>query len=241
MGVAKKRSFKITPELRNEIIKIIDERIREVHVTKDDFLELKNIVKELAVNVHTLSLKVEALAEAQRRTEEKVEALAEAQRRTEERLEALAEAQRRTEKEIQNLSKELQRTRQDLGGLAKSMSYAFENEAYRYLPKVLSKRYGITIEDKFVRAEIGGKEINFFAKAKSDGKEVYIVGEAKLRLDETKKRDDPIKELEEKVTAVKRELGEVEIIKLLVTHYATKGFLERAKKHKIVVVQSFEW
>lgn len=227
MGVAKKRSFKITPELRNEIIKIIDERIREVHVTKDDFLELKNIVKELAVNVHTLSLKVEALAEAQRRTEEKVE--------------ALAEAQRRTEKEIQNLSKELQRTRQDLGGLAKSMSYAFENEAYRYLPKVLSKRYGITIEDKFVRAEIGGKEINFFAKAKSDGKEVYIVGEAKLRLDETKKRDDPIKELEEKVTAVKRELGEVEIIKLLVTHYATKGFLERAKKHKIVVVQSFEW
>lgn len=213
MGVAKKRSFKITPELRNEIIKIIDERIREVHVTKDDFLELKSIVKELAVNVHTLSLKVEALAEAQRRTE----------------------------KEIQNLSKELQRTRQDLGGLAKSMSYAFENEAYRYLPKVLSKRYGITIEDKFVRAEIGGKEINFFAKAKSDGKEVYIVGEAKLRLDETKKRDDPIKELEEKVTAVKRELGEVEIIKLLVTHYATKGFLERAKKHKIVVVQSFEW
>lgn len=213
MGVARERSFKITPELKEEIIKIIDERIKEAYVTKDDFLELKSIVRELAVNVNTLSLKVEALAEAQKRTEE----------------------------EIRSLCKELKRTRQDLGGLAKSISYAFENEAYRYLPKVLKEKFEILVEDKFIRAEIGGKEINFFAKAKRNGNVVYIVGEAKLRLDETKKRDDPIKELEEKVEAVKMELGDVEIIKLLVTHYATKNFLQRAQKHKIIVVQSFEW
>lgn len=44
--------------------------------------------------------------------------------------------QKRTEIEIQKLSKELDETRGEVGGLSKSMSYAFENEAYRSLPAV---------------------------------------------------------------------------------------------------------
>ena len=41
-------TFKITPSVKREIVKIVDERVREVHVTKEDFSELKSIVKELA-------------------------------------------------------------------------------------------------------------------------------------------------------------------------------------------------
>jgi len=254
MATSKSIEFEITPEVRNEIIKIIDERIREAHVTKEDFSELKGIVKDLAVKVGELAeaqkrteQRVEELAEAQKRTENrldsltgKVEELAEAQKRTEQKVIELAEAQKRTEKEVRNLAIGLNKTRENLGGLSRSFSYAFENEAFRMLPKVLEK-YGYTIKEKFVRAEIGGREINFFGKATKNGKEVYIIGESKVRLDNPKKREDPFKKLEKKIEAVKKEYGEVEIIGLLVTHFATKGFLEKAKEKGIIVVQSYEW
>jgi hypothetical protein len=57
---------------------------------------------------------VAALAEAQRRTEERVEALAEAQRRTEERMEALAEAQRRTEEALRQQAETVARLAHDV-------------------------------------------------------------------------------------------------------------------------------
>jgi len=240
MKASKGQGIKITPGLKKKIIEIVDERIREAHVTREDFSELKAIVRDLA--------------EAQKRTEEKlanlterVDELAEAQKRTEQRVEELAEAQKNTEEKLANLSEEvrklaqgLNRTREDLGGLARSFSYAFENEAYRMLPGVLT-RYGIEVDEKIVRAEVGGKEINFFGKARKNSREVFIVGEVKLRLDDTKKREDAFEELEEKVEAVRKEYGDVEVVRLLVTHFATKGFLKKAEKRGVVVVQSYEW
>lgn len=210
MQTSKQIEFKITPSIKKEIAKIIDERIREAHVTREDFSELKEIVKELGVKVGEL-----------------------------------AEAQKRTELEIQKLAKGLNDTRGEIGGLSKSMSYAFENEAYRVLPHVLKEKYGIAIREKIIRADIGGKEINIFGKAEREGREVLIVGEAKLRLDERREKktgkQDIFKELEEKVKAVIEEYGDVEIVKGLITHYATKGFLKKAKEKGIIVVQSFEW
>ena len=37
------------------------------------------------------------------------------------------------------------------------------------------------------------------------------------------------------------ECGKIEIVRLLITHYATKGFLKKAEEKGIIVVQSFEW
>jgi uncharacterized phage infection (PIP) family protein YhgE len=303
MKASKGQGIKITPALKKKIIEIVDERIREAHVTREDFSELKAIVRDLAEaqkrteeKLANLTERVDELAEAQKRTEIKVEELAEAQKRTEERLEELAEAQKKTEEKLANLTERvdelaeaqkrteqrveelaeaqkrteqrveelaeaqkkteekladlteevrklaqgLNRTREDLGGLARSFSYAFENEAYRMLPGVLT-RYGIEVDDKIVRAEVGGKEINFFGKARKNGREVFIVGEVKLRLDDTKKREDAFEELEEKVEAVRKEYGDVEVVRLLVTHFATKGFLKKAEKRGVIVVQSYEW
>ena len=69
-------SLSITPSIRKEIVKIIDTRIAEAHVTKEDFSELKSIVKDLATEQKQLAATVKDLAEAQKRTEVKVEALA---------------------------------------------------------------------------------------------------------------------------------------------------------------------
>ena len=207
-------TFKITPSVKREIVKIVDERVREAHVTKEDFSELKSIVKELA--------------EAQKETQKEVggldrtmQELAEAQKRTEVKVEELADAQKKTEIEIQKLSKGLDETRGEVGGLSRSMGYAFENEAYRSLPAVLKEKYGIEVKERIVRAEIGGGEINIFCKAERDGKEVFVIGEAKLRLDERRERKkgagDVFEELDEKARSVENEYGKIEIVRLLIT------------------------
>ena len=121
------------------------------------------------------------LAEAQRETQKEVGRLGRV-------MQELAEAQKRTEIEIQKLSKGLDETRGEVGGLSKSMSYAFENEAYRSLPAVLKEKYGIEVKERIIRAEIGGGEINIFCKAEREGREVLVIGEAKLRLDERRER-----------------------------------------------------
>jgi predicted nuclease with TOPRIM domain len=241
----RKRNFIITPAVKQKIVEIIDKRIREAHITREDFSELKSIVKELAEEQ-------KKLAEAQRGSEERltrlettVAELAEAQRGSEERLTRLettvaelAEAQKKTEASIQALTKELRNTRRDLGGLSRTLGYGFENEAYRMVPKVLREKYGIEIKERFVRMEIGGKEVNLFGRGVRDGKEVLIVGEVKLRMDRAR---DVFGDLDKKVSAVLSEYPGVEIVKVLVTHYITGGLLKKAEEQGIIIIQSYEW
>lgn len=209
MQTSKQREFKITPAVKQEIVKIVDERIREAHVTKEDFSELKIIVKELA----------------------------EAQKRTEIRVEELAEAQRRTEEEIRKLAIGLNNLRGEVGGIARSFGYAFENEAYRMLPKALKEKYGIEMTERLIRTEIGDHEINLLGFGRRDGIEVVIIGEVKTRLE----RMEVFDELEEKVRVAKEEYRDKEIVKVLATHFATKNILKAAKEIGVIVVQSFEW
>jgi chromosome segregation ATPase len=138
MQTARPNAFKITPAIKSEIIKIVDARIKEAHVTKEDFSELKNIVKDIGVKVGELAeaqkrteIKVEELAEAQRelaeaqkRTEIKVEELvtaqrelAEAQKRTEIKVEALAEAQQKTEMALTKLTENVDALTEKVGEL----------------------------------------------------------------------------------------------------------------------------
>jgi len=184
-------------------------------VKTSDFNELKAIVKELA--------------EAQKE---------------------LAEAQKRTEIEVQKLAIGLNNLRVEVGGLSRSVSYGFENEVYRLLPNVLKEKYGIVMKEKFIRAEINGKEINIFGKGIKDNKEVLIVGEVKLRLQKQKQEQKQeqkqggeqavFDELEDKVSAVKNEYKQENIIKILIAHYATKEFIKEAEAKNIIVIQSFE-
>lgn len=209
MQTSRQAEFKITPAVKKEIIKIVDGRIREAHVTREDFSELKGIVRELA----------------------------EAQKRTEQRVEELAEAQKRTEEEIRKLVIGLNNLRGEVGGLARSFGYAFENEAYRMLPKALKEKYGIELTERLIRAEIGDTEINIVGLGRRDGTEVVVVGEVKTRLERMQVFD----ELEEKVRIAKEEYSGKEIVKVLVTHFATKRILKVAEDSGVIVVQSFEW
>jgi len=154
MQTARQTAFRITPTIRVELEQIIDQRIKDVHVTKEDFSELKAIVKDIAA----------------------------IQKRTETKLEELVDAQKRTEIALARLTLGLDATRTELGGLSRSVSYSLENEAYRQLPRYLLETHGITITDRMVRFELEGEEINIFAKGSRNGKALFIVGESELKL-----------------------------------------------------------
>jgi len=190
----------VEPRLREVLFAILEEieRQREETVTKKEFNELKEIVKELAqaqkrteqrveelaeaqkqteVRLTRLEKAVEELAQAQKRTEQRVEELAEAQKQTEVRLtrvekavEELAQAQKQTEKELQKLIKEHTKTREQIGGLSITVGYILENEAMKALPTLLLKEFGLKVEDRLVR--------KFIKDKKGRPIEINIIGKA---------------------------------------------------------------
>ncbi len=117
----------LPPELRGPLLKVARaiQKVVGESVRREDFLELKEVVNQLAEaqkrteeRLGQLTIRVDQLAEAQKRTEERlgqltarVDQLAEAQKRTEERLgqltarvDQLAEAQKRTEERLEQLT-----------------------------------------------------------------------------------------------------------------------------------------
>ena len=186
-------------------------------VKTGDFNELKSIVKELA----------------------------EAQKRTESRMEELVEAQKETQYQVQALTHKLGETNNTVGGLGKSFAYALENEAYRMIPALLEEKHGIKMTERFVRTYIGGEEINLFGRGQRDGKDILIVGETKLRLDERRKgrlgHVAVFEQLATKADVVQAENPGIEIVLVLITHHARPKVLEEAQEKGVIVVQSFEW
>ncbi|MFH1859485.1 MAG: chordopoxvirus fusion protein, partial [bacterium] len=180
MQTANVVDFRMTPSFKREIIKIVDNRINEVHVTREDFSELKEIIKDLGKSQREL-------AEAQKRTEVGIEELVEAQKRTEVKVEELAEAQKETQHELCELVCEHKKTRKQLGGLSGTVGYILEDRAYKGLPELLKKDYGIIVQGRLKRGYVPNEknemiEVNIIGEAIRDNKRVTIIGEGKSQL-----------------------------------------------------------
>ncbi|GIV85764.1 MAG: hypothetical protein KatS3mg052_2771 [Candidatus Roseilinea sp.] len=200
-------------------------------VKTSDFNELKAIVAQLA--------------QAQQRTEQRMEELAQAQQRTEQRMDMLAMRMEELAQEMKLFARGLIQVRADLGGLSRSVGYALENEAYRMLPAFLLRQHNLQVTDRLVRTEIAGEEINIFGKARRNDQELLIVGETKLQLDERRsnrpEEDETLAQLARKVQVVRQSHPGLEIVPLLITHFARPSFVQRAAEQGVIVVQSFEW
>jgi chemotaxis protein histidine kinase CheA len=126
----------LTAEMYQAIVTIVDERVKEIRVTREDFNALQGAVQELAQAqartgqwVHELAQaqarteqRMAELAQAQARTEQRVQELAQAQARTEQRMEELAQAQARTEQRVQELAQAQARTEQRVEELAQAQA-----------------------------------------------------------------------------------------------------------------------
>jgi chromosome segregation ATPase len=220
--------------------------------TEQRLEELAEAQRETQKEVGRLDRALQELAEAQRRTEQRLEELAEAQKRTEQRLEELAEAQRETQKEVGRLDRALQElaeaqrrteealqelasehaeTRRQLGGLTATVGYRLEDEAFKALPLLLERDYGLVVKDrlkrKFVRDNHGiDIEVNIIGEAERNGEILTIIGESKSQLS---KRDidnfirKKLKRLERVFT---------NIFPVLVTYMVTEPDVEDYAKEK---------
>jgi chromosome segregation ATPase len=231
--------------------KLLAETIVEAYeglVKSEDFNELKSIVRELAEAQKELTVaqqrteqRMEELAVAQQRTEQRVEELAVAQQRTEQRVEELAVAQQRTEQSLKELIKEHQETRKQVGGLATTVGYSLENQAYKKLPQLLQRDFGLLVQGRLKRGYLKdnqGKEleVNIIGQALHEGKMVTIIGESKSQL--SKQHIDSfirkrLRRLEEVLPAY---------FPLLITHMISSSSVEEYANQKgIAVYYSYDF
>jgi len=151
-------------------------------------------LQELAQAQARTEKRLEELAQAQARTEKRLEELAQAQAGTDARvgrLEAamaeLAQAQARTERRLEKLIGEHAETRRQLGGLSAAVGYGLEDRAFKALPELLRRDYGIELLERLRRGYLRDNEgqmleTNILGRAKKNGREILIVGEAKSQL-----------------------------------------------------------
>jgi len=159
-------SSKLPPQLKGEIINLIEERLKELYVTRSDFRALQRVMKELAEAQKRTEQRVEELAEAQKRTEQRVEELTEAQKRTEQRVEELTEAQKRTEQRMDSLTQRMEelaeaqkRTEQRMDALTQALTQTQlelkqlveEHKITRKLLGDLTNTVGYGLEDTIMK------------------------------------------------------------------------------------------
>jgi len=180
-------------------------------VTKTEFNELKEIVRELA--------------EAQKRTEIKVE--------------ELAEAQKRTEAELRVLVGDHRDTRKMLGGVSDAVGYGLENMAILNLPPYLRENYNITVsgelDRRFVEYPDGRHdELNIIGEGVRNGETITICGEAKTRL--SKKHVTDFLKITERVSS--RGIMAGRPFLFMVTHSAVPDVVRFAEAHGLAVIPS---
>jgi hypothetical protein len=222
----------ITSEIYKAIVAIVDDRVREIRVTREEFDDLKQVVRELAQAQARTEQRLDRLAE-------KIEELAEAQKRTEARVEELAEAQKKTEVMLARLTDEHRRTREMLGGLAHTVGYRLEDEAIWALPHLLARDFGMEIDGQLVRTFLETApnryvEVNIWGYGVLNGRRVAILGEAKSQL---KKRDvDGFL----KTMARVREISGMEVFPVLVTYQVSPKVKQAAAEKGMKVYLSYE-
>jgi prefoldin subunit 5 len=192
----------VDPSLRAVLLGILEEMERQQreNVTKREFNELKEVVRDLGHSVNDLAEAqkrteqlIEELAEAQNRTERRVEELAEAQKRTEHLIEELAEAQNRTERRVEELAvaqtkteKEIAKIYQQIGGLSNAVGYGIEDDLMPHMDAYAEKVFGVHVlnvdRTNIEYADGRYDEINILAPATDkNGQQVYIVAECKAQ------------------------------------------------------------
>ena len=227
-----KRLEAIEPPLREVLIALLEEveKQREVSITRKDFLEFAKTTEE---NFQRVWKAIEELTEAQKKTEQRLDSLTQ-------KVEALAEAQKKTEEEVRKLAKGLRETRQMVGGLSDTVGYSLEDRAIKSLPQLLREQYQIEVKGRLVRKfiEYNGlkDELNIFGEGESDGKPLYILGEAKARL--SKKHIDRFLKKIQRLKFYK--VITEENFMFFVTYSAEPQIEEYAKDKGIEIIWSYE-
>ena len=170
-------------------------------VTKEEFNELKEIVREqgenlkiltqrvnqLTEDVRILTKRVDQLTERMDQLTERVDQLTERMDQLTQRVDQLTEDVRILASEMGKMKDEMGEIKKQVGGLSITVGYTLENEAYRYLPRLLKEDYGLELLEPLIRTFVKDQkgrdlEVNIFGRAQREGEELVILGEAKAQL-----------------------------------------------------------
>ena len=165
----------ITPEIYRAVVQIVDERMKEIKVTREDFDRLRKAVEEAeARSEERFARLAEAVAE-----------LAEAQKETRQELKELAEAQKRTEQVMAELGVAQKETRREVGRLSDRFGFTLEDIARVVLPGYLERHLGVRVE-KLRRRHftVNGAEyeVDLYGVGQRDGAKITVLGEVKHRI-----------------------------------------------------------
>ncbi len=164
------QAAKLDKYIKFRVVEIGEEIKKEFKIedmaTKKEFGELKDIVKELA--------------EAQKETQLEFKKLMEAHNETQIELNKLFV-------KVVDVDAGLTETRCEVGGLSTNLGYILENEAYKVLPKLLLRDFGVKVKGRLLRKYITTDrnesfEVNIFGEAVKSGKKIIVLGESKSKL-----------------------------------------------------------
>ena len=181
------------PTAAEKIVDVIGSVYEELKnsVTKTEFNELKEIVRELAERVNDLTKRVDTLAISMDELTQRVGALTKRMGELTANVSRLEHTAEDLVGEMKRVKVTMQDMKQEIGGLSHTVGYRLEDEAMKSLPSLLKRDFSIDTEGTLVRdyIEIGPKkyvELNIWGHGLRSGKPVEIIGEAKSQL---KKRD----------------------------------------------------
>jgi hypothetical protein len=138
----------------------------------------------------------------------------------------LAQAQKRTEEELRKLVKEHVKTRTQLGGLSNTVGYILENEAFKAVPDLLKKEFGLEVTKRLVRKFVPDDqgnliEVNIIGQATKDREEFIVIGESKSQLSKNKVSEF----LRKKLQPLERTFKE-KVFPIMVTHMISEPDVE---------------
>jgi len=253
----------LTAEMYRVVVAIVDERVKEIRVTREDFNALQGVVQELAQAQARTEQRIEELAQAQARTEQRVEELAQAQARTEQRVggleramqelaqaqarteqrvEELAQAQARTEQQIEKLVEAQQNLAQQVGRLSDTIGFGLEDIAKVVLPGYLQRHFGIRLEGAlgeelnrhFFHIDGTDVEINLYGEGERDGQRVVVLGEAKSRI-----YGNDVEKFAHNLAVIDHVL-KGEVVRVMFGYFIHPSAQEAARERDILVVASYQ-
>jgi len=196
----------------------------ETFIKRDDFSELKEIVKELGI-------KVNELGNFQRETQKQVQELGI-------RVNELAEAQKRTEEKIGNLATKVDNLATAVGSLSDTIGFGLEDVAKLIIPGYLLRHMGIKIKDELERRffQINGREaeINLYGEgATKEGEKIRVFGECKSKIKEAE-----VKKFLDKLEILRDIKGKM--IKVMFGFYIHPSANIPAMENDIILIASYQ-
>lgn len=209
----------LTPELYEAIVRIVDQRVGEVKVTREDFDKLTKTVSELAGTVREL-------AEAQKRTDEGLQELAGAQK-------DLAEAQKRTEVALRELAEAQKLTNEAVGRLTDTIGHDLESVARVSAPNWLQVYEDVrvpSLERRIFKVDGEDVEINLYGEGMKGRAPITVVGEAKSTI-----HGRDVEAFSGRVGRLKSQLRG-RVIKLMFGYWIHPSAEQEAKKLQVHVI-----